>query len=52
MKKRYRTCSYLEIIESYSAIILKFQEGKIDTKGFSTVSVSTGTPESGNKMLT
>ena len=34
-----------------SAIILKFQVEKIDTKGFSTVLVSTGTPGSDNKML-
>ena len=35
-----------------SAIILKFQVEKNDIKGFSTVLVSTDTPESDNKMLT
>ena len=35
-----------------STIILKLWVEKNDTKGFSAVLVSTGTPESCNKMLT
>ena len=42
----------ISISTAGSTIILKLWVEKIDTKGFSAVLVSTGTPESCNKMLT